>query len=77
MKRKRIITACLAASARLVLALARGCDREVSHTSSTTVHDDGTVKTKDKTVTVSPDGNGHQRGDQQDHYAVIRGSGAC
>lgn len=33
-----------------------GCDREVSHDSTSKVSNDGTVKTKDKTVTQSPDG---------------------
>jgi len=33
-----------------------GCDREISKTESTTVGSDGSVKTKEKTVTESPDG---------------------
>jgi len=33
-----------------------GCDREVSKSTSTSVSSDGTVKSKEKTVTQSPDG---------------------
>ena len=33
-----------------------GCDREVSHTESTSVNSDGTVKSSEKTVTQSKDG---------------------
>ena len=33
-----------------------GCDRQVSSEKSTTVSSDGTVKTKDSTVTKSADG---------------------
>jgi len=33
-----------------------GCDREISKTESTSVSSDGSVKTKEKTVTESPDG---------------------
>ena len=33
-----------------------GCDRTVSQTEETKVKDDGTVKSKEKTVTESPDG---------------------
>jgi hypothetical protein len=33
-----------------------GCDRTVSKQESTTVSEDGTVKSKEKTVTESPDG---------------------
>ncbi len=36
--------------------LAVGCDREVSHTEGTKVKNDGTVQTKEKTVTEHPDG---------------------
>jgi hypothetical protein len=37
-----------------------GCEREVAHTEETKVKSDGTVKTKEKTVTESPDGTLHQ-----------------
>jgi hypothetical protein len=33
-----------------------GCDREISKTESSSVSNDGTVKSKEKTVTQSPDG---------------------
>ena len=33
-----------------------GCDRKVSSEKTTDVNSDGTVKTKEKTVTKSPDG---------------------
>ena len=33
-----------------------GCGREVSHTEDTHVSSDGSVKTKEKTVTENPDG---------------------
>jgi hypothetical protein len=33
-----------------------GCDKEVSKTESTNVGSDGTVKSKEKTVTQTPDG---------------------
>jgi len=36
--------------------LAVGCDREVSKTTSTSVSSDGTVKSQEKIVTLSPDG---------------------
>jgi hypothetical protein len=36
--------------------LLAGCDREVSRKESRSVSDDGTVKTKEKTVTESKDG---------------------
>ena len=34
-----------------------GCERTVSQTEETKVKDDGTVKTKEKTVTEAPDGS--------------------
>jgi hypothetical protein len=33
-----------------------GCDRDVSHTETTSASSDGTVKSKEKTVTQAPDG---------------------
>ncbi|MGD0261645.1 MAG: hypothetical protein ABSD29_17780 [Verrucomicrobiota bacterium] len=44
------------AIAALALPLLVGCDREVSSTKSTSESSDGTVKSKEKTVTQSPDG---------------------
>ncbi len=47
----------LVATSGLALAfLLVGCDREVSKTESRSVSDDGTVKSKEKTVTQSSDG---------------------
>jgi hypothetical protein len=37
--------------------LTAGCERTVSQTEETKVKSDGTVQTKDKTVTESPDGS--------------------
>jgi hypothetical protein len=55
MKSPKIIT--FAAMSVLALSfLMVGCDREVSKTKSTSVSDDGTVKSKEKTVTESSDG---------------------
>jgi hypothetical protein len=45
------LASALAASLLLV-----GCDREVSHTEKESVGNDGTVKSKEKTVTESKDG---------------------
>ncbi len=53
------IIARIAAMAACVLAtsfLLVGCDREVSKQESSTVSNDGSVKTKEKTVTESKDG---------------------
>ena len=44
------------AIAALALPLVVGCAHEVSHTKRTTVSSDGTAKSKEKTVTQSPDG---------------------
>ena len=45
------------AAATLALSsLLVGCAREVSHEKTTSVSNDGTVKSKEKTVTQSPDG---------------------
>jgi hypothetical protein len=51
-----ILTICAAAALALPLVLG-GCDREVSHTSTTTVKSDGTVKQKETTVRESADGS--------------------
>ena len=56
MKSNRIILSCMAASVMALPLWLSACDKEVSHTSTTSVKDDGTVKTKEKTVTESPDG---------------------
>jgi hypothetical protein len=45
------MTSALALSVLLV-----GCDRTISHQEKTSVDSDGTVKTKEKTVTEKPDG---------------------
>jgi hypothetical protein len=37
--------------------LAGGCEREIAHTEETKIKDDGTVKTKEKTVTEGTDGD--------------------
>ena len=37
-------------------SLAVGCDRTISKTESSSVSSDGTVKSKEKTVTQNPDG---------------------
>ena len=47
---------CVAMSALALSFLLVGCDREVSHTDSSTVKSDGTVKADEKTVTKSSDG---------------------
>jgi hypothetical protein len=54
--KNRMAVICVAASALALSFLLVGCDREVSHTESSTVNSDGTVKSKEKTVTQSPDG---------------------
>ena len=47
----------LAAMSALGLSfLTTGCDRTVSRTEETKVKSDGTVESKEKSVTVSPDG---------------------
>ena len=50
------IVTCLAMSALALSILLVGCDRQVSSDKSSTVGSDGTVKTKEKTVTQSQDG---------------------
>jgi hypothetical protein len=46
------VIACLAATGYLT-----GCDREVGHSKTVDVNDNGTVKTKEKTVTQHNDGS--------------------
>jgi len=52
----RMAVMCVATSALALSLLLVGCDREVSRTESSSVNSDGTVKSKEKTVTQSPDG---------------------
>jgi hypothetical protein len=47
---------CVAMSALALSFLLVGCDREVSNSKSSSVSNDGTVKSTDKTVTQSKDG---------------------
>jgi hypothetical protein len=47
---------CLAMSALALSFLLVGCDKEVSKTESSSVGSDGTVKSKEKTVTETKDG---------------------
>ena len=54
-KNARVVT--FAATSALGLSLLTvGCGREVAHTEDTKVKSDGTVQTKEKTVTENPDG---------------------
>ena len=55
MKNHKIVN-CVAISALALSFLLVGCDRQVSSEKSSTVSNDGTVKTKEKTVTKSSDG---------------------
>ena len=52
----RMAVMCVATSALALSFLLVGCDREVSKTKSSGVSSDGTVKSKEKTVTQAPDG---------------------
>ena len=52
----RMAVICVATAALTLPFLLVGCDREVSHTESTSVKGDGTVKSTEKTVTQSKDG---------------------
>lgn len=45
-----------AGSALALSGLLFGCAREISHTETNKVRNDGTVDTKEKTVTQNPDG---------------------
>jgi hypothetical protein len=57
MKHKMVTrVAAMVASALTMSVLMVGCDQEVSKKESTSVSDDGTTKTKEKTVKESPDG---------------------
>ena len=52
----RMAVMCVAMSALALSFLLVGCDREVSNSKSSSVSNDGTVKSTDKTVTQSKDG---------------------
>ena len=52
----RTAAMCVATSALALSFLLVGCDKEVSSTKSTSESNDGIVKSKEKTVTQSPDG---------------------
>ena len=54
--KNRMIVTCIAISALSLALLLVGCDRQVSSEKSSEVSSDGTVKTKEKTVTQSSDG---------------------
>ena len=51
-----MIAVCVATSALALSFLVVGCDKEVSNTKSSSVSNDGTVKSTEKTVTQSKDG---------------------
>jgi hypothetical protein len=52
----RVSVMCVATSALAVSFLLVGCAHEVSHTKQSSVSSNGTVKSKEKTVTQSMDG---------------------
>ena len=56
MKKNIMVGICAATSALALSFLTVGCDRQVSHTESSSVSSDGTVKSKEQTVTKAPDG---------------------
>ena len=56
MKNNLMVGICAAISAVALSFLLVGCDRQVSHTESSSVSGDGTVKSKEQTVTKAPDG---------------------
>ena len=56
MKKNLMVGVCAATSALALSILIVGCDRQVSHSESSTVSSDGTVKSKEQTVTKAPDG---------------------
>ena len=56
MKKNLMVRIGAATSALALSFLMVGCDREVSHSESSTVKSDGTVKSKEETVTKAPDG---------------------
>jgi hypothetical protein len=52
----RMVVICVAMAALTLPLLVVGCAHEVSHTESSRISSDGTVKSKEKTVTQSRDG---------------------
>lgn len=52
----RLAVICMVTVALTLPLVLVGCGREVSHTESSSVSSDGTVKAKEKTVTQSQDG---------------------
>ncbi len=52
----RMVAMCVATSALALSFLVVGCDKEVANTKSSSVSNDGTVKSTEKTVTQSKDG---------------------
>ena len=52
----RVALICVATSALALSFLLVGCAHEVSHTKQSSVSSDGTVKSKEKTITQSQDG---------------------
>ena len=52
----RMAVMCVATSALALSCLLVGCDKEVTSTKSSSDSGDGTVKSKEKTVSQSPDG---------------------
>ena len=55
MKRSLVILVSVLDLAAMSIGMV-GCDREIEHSKSTEVKRDGTVETKEKTVTQNPDG---------------------
>ena len=53
--KNRMVAVCVATLALSCLLV--GCDRQISKSKSSSVSSDGTVKTKEKTVTQTPAGN--------------------
>lgn len=56
MKMNHIGLMCAAVSVLALSCLLVGCDRQISHSETSSTSSDGTVKSKEKTVTQSPDG---------------------
>ncbi len=54
--KKNLLITCVGITTFAVSVLVIGCDRQVSSETKTSVSSDGTVKTKEKTVTQAPDG---------------------
>jgi uncharacterized lipoprotein NlpE involved in copper resistance len=55
--KKHVLVICVAASALALTFTLVGCrDRKISETKSSSVSRDGTVRSKEKTVTEAPDG---------------------